>query len=108
MCVLDKDVGHRLPLKLQQYIVPHGKQGDVNQSVNGSYKKSHRWGGKYLTAAAVEYISLSCMCVVPYYYKKKHTPPAVRSNILSNSSLQAVCDDTPIARITGCVSSLRF
>ena len=33
---------------------------------------------------------------------------AVRSNILSNSSLQAVCD-TPIARIiTGCVSSLRI
>ena len=34
--------------------------------------------------------------------------PAVRSNILSKLmfSLQAVCD-TPIARITGCVSSYR-
>ena len=42
-----------------------------------------------------------------YFYKKLKYPPAVRSNILSNSSLQAVCD-TPIARITSCVSSIRI
>ena len=41
------------------------------------------------------------------YYKKIKYTPAVRSNICRNSSLQAVCD-TPIARITGCVSSLRI
>ena len=42
-----------------------------------------------------------------YYKREKECTPAVRSKIKSNSSLQAVCD-TPVARITGCVSSLRI
>ena len=52
---------------------------------------------------AVLYCVVLC-CIV---LKKLKYTPAVRSKICRNSSLQAVCD-TPIARITSCVSSLRI
>ena len=42
-----------------------------------------------------------------YYYKKKNTIQLWDRIFCRNSSLQAVFD-TPIARITGCVSSLRI
>ena len=41
------------------------------------------------------------------YYKNKNTLQLWDRRSCRNSSLQAVCD-TPIARITGCVSSLRI
>ena len=47
MCVLNKDIGRRLPLQLQCSY--QGQQGDFSQSVRGNYKTRVR-GGQDLTA----------------------------------------------------------
>ena len=48
VCVLLKDMGRRLPLRLQ-YSLYQGQQGDVSQSVRGNYKNRF-WWGQNLTA----------------------------------------------------------
>ena len=72
-----------------------GGLGGATQNVRGNYKS---FKGIHLTDLEGMH-----QCII---IKNENTLQlTVRSNILSNSSLQAVCD-TPIARITGCVPSL--
>ena len=63
--------------------------------------------GVELKQASYSYLSVPGRVQTVYYYKNENTLQLLDRIFCRNSSLQAVCD-TPIARITGCVSSLRI